>query len=336
MSNRIMLFSLIFCNLVLSGEVSAEGQQLIVPTHFKTIKEAAENAKPGDTILIKEGVYEEKEGFNLKSGLRIEGKGADKTIVKVGRQGIKKASFWDNPDIITEKLITKEISNESPRPDGAKESDKVIVRLAPQGAAKAAGQDKLDNVVIKDLSIELSGEPLRLYDANGFLLQNCVITSKGTSTCIEVSTSKNVQILNCTIANSALGVSVMWGPVELTIRNSIFYNNNTAIKVQETPIAADTRSWPKEEVERLRQQPREDVKLTLAYSDFWDNAVDYGNCTKGEFDIKKDPEFIDDKKPDFHLKSGSACIDAGDPDKKYNDPDGSRNDMGAFPIGAKK
>lgn len=33
---------------------------------------------------------------------------------------------------------------------------------------------------------------------------------------------------------------------------------------------------------------------------------------------------------DFHLQPGSPCIDAGNPDPQYNDPDGSRNDMGAY------
>jgi len=33
---------------------------------------------------------------------------------------------------------------------------------------------------------------------------------------------------------------------------------------------------------------------------------------------------------DFHLLPGSPAIDAGDPDPAFNDPDGSRNDMGAY------
>ena len=33
---------------------------------------------------------------------------------------------------------------------------------------------------------------------------------------------------------------------------------------------------------------------------------------------------------DFHLMTGSGCIDAGDPDVSYNDTDGSRNDMGTY------
>jgi hypothetical protein len=33
---------------------------------------------------------------------------------------------------------------------------------------------------------------------------------------------------------------------------------------------------------------------------------------------------------DYRLTSESPCIDAGNPDIKFNDPDETRNDMGAF------
>ena len=33
---------------------------------------------------------------------------------------------------------------------------------------------------------------------------------------------------------------------------------------------------------------------------------------------------------DFTLQENSPCIDSGHPDDFYNDPDGSRSDMGAF------
>ncbi|MBD3362928.1 hypothetical protein GF362_04370 [Candidatus Dojkabacteria bacterium] len=41
-----------------------------------------------------------------------------------------------------------------------------------------------------------------------------------------------------------------------------------------------------------------------------------------------DPQFINET--DFHLKLNSPAIDAGDPDSKYNDLDGTRNDMGIY------
>jgi len=47
----------------------------------------------------------------------------------------------------------------------------------------------------------------------------------------------------------------------------------------------------------------------------------------------EDPEFISEN--DFHLKLQSPCRNAGNPDSKFNDYDGSRNDQGAYggPLG---
>ena len=50
----------------------------------------------------------------------------------------------------------------------------------------------------------------------------------------------------------------------------------------------------------------------------------------GEGNIDADPMFVGPHNDDFHLRWHSPCIDAGDPDPIYNDPDGTRNDMGAF------
>jgi len=73
-------------------------------------------------------------------------------------------------------------------------------------------------------------------------------------------------------------------------------------------------------------------------------SVDYSNIhggvsgitSFGTFDwleggnINVDPLFVDPNAGDFSLQGDSPCIDAGDPDPVYIDPDGTRNDMGAY------
>lgn len=69
----------------------------------------------------------------------------------------------------------------------------------------------------------------------------------------------------------------------------------------------------------------------MDYNDVWSNGEDYFELfPAGINDISEDPLFVNADSGNFHLLSGSPCIDAGDPDPIYNDPDGSRNDMGVF------
>lgn len=55
--------------------------------------------------------------------------------------------------------------------------------------------------------------------------------------------------------------------------------------------------------------------------------------TFGEHCIKENPRFVNQERHDFHLKGNSPAIDAGHPAIQFNDPDGSRNDIGFYPHG---
>jgi len=80
------------------------------------------------------------------------------------------------------------------------------------------------------------------------------------------------------------------------------------------------------------------------YNDFWDNSPDnYGDCLAGSNDISQDPMFANPSAQDFHLISGSPCIDAGtndgtpaeDKDGNHRSIDGDWDgtataDMGAY------
>ena len=54
---------------------------------------------------------------------------------------------------------------------------------------------------------------------------------------------------------------------------------------------------------------------TLDYNNFWDNTGgDYEEVTPGVHEISADPQWVNADNGDFHLATGSPCIDAGDPD----------------------
>jgi parallel beta-helix repeat protein len=62
---------------------------------------------------------------------------------------------------------------------------------------------------------------------------------------------------------------------------------------------------------------------------------DHSDIGDGDFrgvngNISADPLFVDPENGDFRLMPHSPCIDTGNLNHIYDDPDGSRNDMGAF------
>jgi hypothetical protein len=72
--------------------------------------------------------------------------------------------------------------------------------------------------------------------------------------------------------------------------------------------------------------------LVAEYNDVYGNlSGDYSGVTPGTGSISADPLLADIAMADFSLLAESPCVDAGDSDLQYNDPDGSRNDIGALP-----
>jgi len=141
---------------------------------------------------------------------------------------------------------------------------------------------------------------------------------------LTVATGGNVTVTNCTIAYNdatAGGAGVHLDPTgSVTLRNTIVAFNDGAAGI-DADAAVDAP--------------------VQAYCDVYGNtAVDYGanvpDLTGVAGNLAVDPLFVqfsDNSDPlddDWHLDVGSLCIDEGDPSAAFDDPDGSRNDMGAY------
>lgn len=71
---------------------------------------------------------------------------------------------------------------------------------------------------------------------------------------------------------------------------------------------------------------------TVSYNCVFGNPHDFLNVTMGPGNIALDPQFAAPGVRDYRLQATSPCINTGDPSPVFNDPDGSRNDMGALPF----
>ncbi len=146
------------------------------------------------------------------------------------------------------------------------------------------------------------------------LTKNVIVQNAG---CGLVSRATHFDITNCTVAdNTSWGLHKFWHNVTtIRIRNSIFWGNNSHSEQIYLEESADAEIW---------------------YSDIADGPVGVivgGGSTLTWFDgnFNLDPLFFDPSELDYSLAVTSPCIDAGNPDPYYNDPDGTRNDVGAIP-----
>ena len=66
--------------------------------------------------------------------------------------------------------------------------------------------------------------------------------------------------------------------------------------------------------------------INICYNDMYLYSGGTGNIDDDPLFVTTDTSSVEC----LHLLSSSPCIDAGNPDSQYNDPDGTRSDMGAF------
>lgn len=142
-------------------------------------------------------------------------------------------------------------------------------------------------------------------DGAGVRLERNVLYDNNGLACIGIY-SDTVLILNCTLDHNAAGVFVLDGVGQ--VRNSII-TFSTQYGLRGDAVISD-------------------------YNVVWNNTPNFdAGSASGANDLFADPGFVAPGSNDFTLRDTSICIDAGDPDSLYLDPDSSRNDIGALPLG---
>lgn len=203
----------------------------------------------------------------------------------------------------------------------------------------------MENVTIKDNGygyggggIYMSGSSLTLI--NGKIINNGTDSGEGGG--IQCNDS-NIKLKNVIIANNRYNISgggISCNNSTLTLEN-VTLTNNEGREYGGGILCANFSNitmmnsilWNNYFGEIFFNDTSCSIKVS--YSDIQGGEEGIISNYNGTVDwrdgnIDEDPLFMDVENGDFHLQQGSPCIDAGNPAPEYNDPDGSRNDMGAY------
>ncbi len=192
-----------------------------------------------------------------------------------------------------------------------------------------------ENGTISNCRITNSGDDA--IDCNG--VKNLTIRNNYLSDCADkgislgwdrVAPSENIQVFRNLIVNCGTAISVKSGS-EAWFANNTFHGNATGVHCyvkdgsgQSGPIAHTSNcifSACSKNV--INKDEASEIFISYSLSDT--------DAMPGENNIKADPGYKDIPIRDFSLKPDSPCINTGDPASE-TDPDGTRNDIGAFPF----
>ncbi|MCC6475773.1 right-handed parallel beta-helix repeat-containing protein [bacterium] len=195
-----------------------------------------------------------------------------------------------------------------------------------------------------------------LTESDAVVFENCTFESSGTTAIGAVSSSMTVE--RCRISGSrGHGVWLAYVGESVVIENSVIEActtdaiymqdfcdprlvNNTIRGAGYYGISMEQNCLPFIVNNIVTDCGRAGISARLSSSPYLDYNDVWNNGTREPQDVNYIPSTLDVGNSisqdallsgsDLRLGAGSPCVNAGHPDSEYNDPDGSRNDIGAW------
>ena len=344
---QILKIILLAVTFILILEYNALADTLQVPNRYLSIQEAIDASNPGDTVIVASGVYRlysgnlsiVKESLTLKSS-----NGAEKTMIE-GRGHGPVISLGENSQAVIDGFTITSINGidtKAVKGGGiycAPLSSPTIVNNVITGnnavfgggiyCAPSSTPIISNNIISKNRAARFGGG-IFSYRASPNITHNSIVENETSNSgggifCGRDSPRITNNVIWKNKANSGGGISAERS--SCTIINDTITGNEG---VYGGGIFFDGGSV--RIINTILWQNKDDL-----YSKRFSPASrpDHSDIGDGDFrgmngNISTDPLFVDPQNGDFRLRLDSPCIDAGNSGPVYDDPDGSRNDIGAY------
>ncbi len=162
---------------------------------------------------------------------------------------------------------------------------------------------------------------ITLHNCDAYIHHN-LFCGTGEYGIYDFGNSYNVaNIYNNTFCNLTYGIKASHS-ADFPVMNNAFYGNNIALYTYDSIASVSYNLFYNNAVDYGGEPP------------LWFGVIDYANgnndpCDEN-FNLFMSPEFVDPQALDFNLTEYSPCINAGNPDPQYYDPNGTICDIGAY------
>jgi hypothetical protein len=286
-----------------------------------SIQAAIDAATWGETVNVGPGTY--TEDIRLKSGVNVVGAGWSATILQgSGTTNVVTANNVSDMRFAGFTVTRSGVANNSNNSGITTGNSSIIIEnncitTNVYGLSIISGSPIIRNNIIRgngcpSRGCGYIGRAFYCGFATALIADNLIVSNYADGLFLAGNTSHDQVINNTIVGNQGFGILSYSGDTSV-IENNIITANQLGVWADGAGTAP-----------------------ALSYNDVWNNASGNYSVTSGAVAapgtgaISTDPLFDPTSPSGFGLAMASPCIHTGDPSPWYNNPDGTRNTMGAF------